>query len=88
MIRTGKLYFIFQPAEEGLGGAKRMLEEGLFTEFCTDCEEIYGMHNWPQLPVGTFGIRSGPLMASCDDFFVTINGKGGMHELSNLFPIH
>ncbi len=72
---TGTVYFIFQPAEEGGAGARRMIEEGLFTRF--PIEEIYGMHNWPGLPAGQFAVHSGAVMASTDSFDITITGKGG-----------
>ncbi|WP_020559292.1 M20 aminoacylase family protein [Thiofilum flexile] len=71
----GTVYFIFQPAEEGFAGAKRMIEEGLFTRF--PIEEVYGMHNWPDLPAGQFAIHAGAVMASTDSFYITITGKGG-----------
>ena len=71
----GTLQFIFQPAEESLGGARVMMEEGLFTRFPVDA--VYGMHNWPGMPVGQFGIRPGAMMASLDTFDITIKGKGG-----------
>ena len=71
----GTVYFIFQPAEEGLGGAKRMIEEGLFKKFPMD--SIYGLHNWPGLDVGTFAARSGPVMAAGDTFEISVIGKGG-----------
>lgn len=71
----GSVYFIFQPAEEGHAGAKRMIEDGLFTRF--PIEEVYGMHNWPDLPAGQFGIHAGAVMASTDTFYITVTGKGG-----------
>ena len=71
----GTLHLIFQPAEEGLGGAKAMMDEGLFSQF--PCDAVYGMHNWPGLEVGKFAVRSGPFMASQDIFDVTIQGTGG-----------
>ena len=58
---NGIVHFIFQPAEEGLGGAHAMMSDGLFEQF--PCESIYGMHNWPSMPVGQFGIRNGALLA-------------------------
>jgi amidohydrolase len=72
---AGTVHFIFQPAEEGLGGAKVMIEEGLFERFPTDV--VYGMHNSPGRRVGEFGIRSGPSMAASDTWVVTFNGSGG-----------
>lgn len=71
----GKVVLIFQPAEEGGGGGRVMIEEGVLERF--DIEEVYGMHNQPGLDVGSFAIRSGPMMAGGDRFVVTINGKGG-----------
>ncbi len=71
----GRVHLIFQPAEEGAKGAHAMIAEGLFERF--PCDEIYGLHNWPEMPRGTFGIRPGPIMASSDKFEMTITGKGG-----------
>jgi amidohydrolase len=71
----GTVHLIFQPAEEGLGGAKAMMDEGLFTQF--PCDAVFGMHNWPGLEVGQFAVRSGPFMASQDIFDVVIQGTGG-----------
>ena len=70
----GTVYVIFQPAEEGAGGAKRMMDEGLF-EQCP-MEAVFGMHNWPGSPAGTMGVISGPMMASSNEFDLTIKGKG------------
>jgi hippurate hydrolase len=72
---AGKVVLIFQPAEEGGAGARVMIEEGLLERF--GIEEVYGMHNQPGLDVGSFAIRSGPMMAGGDRFVVTIDGKGG-----------
>ena len=71
----GTIKFIFQPAEEMLAGGKRMVEEGALSEPDVDC--IYGFHVWPDLPIGKFGFKSGPLMASMDSFSVTLKGKAG-----------
>ena len=71
----GTVHFIFQPAEEGLGGARVMLEEGLFERFPTDA--VYGMHNQPGLRAGEFGIRQGPSLAASDTWVVTFRGTGG-----------
>ncbi|NWJ24075.1 M20 aminoacylase family protein [Rhizobium sp. RM] len=72
---AGKAVLIFQPAEEGGAGARVMIEEGILERF--GIEEVYGMHNEPGLDVGSFAIRSGPMMAGGDRFVITINGKGG-----------
>ena len=64
-----------QPAEEGGGGARVMIEDGLFEQF--PMEAVYGMHNWPGMPVGTFAVSPGPVMASSNEFKITIRGKGG-----------
>ena len=71
----GTVHFIFQPAEEGLGGADAMVKDGLFEQFPVD--EIYGLHNWPGLPVGEFAVCAGAMEASSDYFDITIRGKGG-----------
>jgi hippurate hydrolase len=71
---AGTVHFVFQPAEENEGGARRMIEEGLFDKF--PVEAVYGMHNWPGLPSGKFAVRPGPMMASFDIFEVVIAGKG------------
>src|SRR5437764_13592856 len=70
----GTAIVIFQPAEEGGGGGKAMLDDGLLQRF--PVEEVYGMHNWPGMTVGAFGIRSGPTMAAADRFDITREGKG------------
>lgn len=70
----GTVYVIFQPAEEGGAGARRMIEEGLFEQF--PMEAVYGMHNWPGMAAGTFGVVAGPMMASSNEFRVTVRGKG------------
>lgn len=72
---AGTVNFIFQPAEEGRGGGKRMVAEGLFTRF--PCDLVFGMHNWPDLPVGEFGVMAGPMMASADRFEIVVKGRGG-----------
>ncbi len=71
----GTVNFIFQPAEEGQGGARAMIEEGLFERF--PCDRVYALHNWPGLPAGTIATRPGPIMGAADKFVVTIEGKGG-----------
>jgi amidohydrolase len=72
---AGTVHFIFQPAEEGLGGARVMIEEGLFDKF--NCDTVYGMHNMPGIDVGTFAIRTGAMLASSDSWEVTFKGTGG-----------
>ena len=70
----GTVYLIFQPAEEDGGGARVMIEQGLFERF--PMQAVFGMHNWPGAPVGTFAVSPGPVMASSNDFRITIRGKG------------
>ncbi len=72
---NGTVAFIFQPAEEGLGGAQAMVDDGLFERF--DCDAVYALHNWPALPPGTIGINPGAMMAAADRFEITIQGRGG-----------
>lgn len=72
---SGTLNLIFQPAEEGQGGAKRMMEEGLFTKY--PCDAIFAMHNAPGEAQGTFHLRSGPTMASAENVTITLHGVGG-----------
>lgn len=71
---NGTVYLIFQPAEEGAGGAHRMIEDGLFERFPMDA--IFGMHNWPGLEPGTFAVRSGAVFASATRFSIRIKGNG------------
>jgi hippurate hydrolase len=71
----GTIHFIFQPAEEGGGGAREMMADGLFTLF--PCDAVFGMHNWPDMPEGSFGVIAGPMMASSNEFTITLKGKGG-----------
>jgi amidohydrolase len=71
---AGTVYFIFQPAEENEGGGRVMVEEGLFERF--PMRAVYGMHNWPRLPAGTFAMRAGPLMGAYDIFEIVATGKG------------
>lgn len=78
----GIIYLIFQPAEEGLGGAKKMIEDGLFRLFPMDA--VFGLHNWPGLGVGEFSVRTGPMMASSNTFEITIEGKGAHGGMPNL----
>jgi len=70
----GSVYFIFQPAEETVGGARIMIEEGLFERFPMD--EVYGMHNWPGLGAGQFAVHAGPVMACADQFDIVVRGHG------------
>ena len=68
------MQFIFQPAEENEGGGRAMVEQGLFEKF--PCDSVYGLHNWPGIPVGQFGVMPGPMMASFDIFEITVTGRG------------
>ncbi|MBP3982909.1 amidohydrolase [Pseudoxanthomonas helianthi] len=71
----GTVHFIFQPAEEGLGGADAMIKDGLFERF--PCDAVYALHNWPSLPLGTAQTRPGPIMAAADRFEIVVHGRGG-----------
>jgi amidohydrolase len=71
----GTVYLIFQPAEEGGGGAREMIKDGLFDKF--PMEAVFGMHNWPGTQMGKFAVSTGPVMASSNEFKITIHGKGG-----------
>ena len=71
----GTIHCIFQPAEEGEAGAKAMMDDGLFERFPVDA--VFGLHNWPWLPVGQMALRTGPVMASMDIFEATLKGRGG-----------
>ena len=71
----GTVVLIFQPAEEGSGGARAMLADGLMTRW--GIQEVYGMHNWPGIPAGKFAVRDGPQMAATAFFELTIKGRGG-----------
>ncbi|OYQ90347.1 amidohydrolase [Wohlfahrtiimonas chitiniclastica] len=78
----GTVNLVFQPAEEGLGGAPRMMQEGLFKAF--PCDAIFGFHNIPNYPAGHFGFCHGPAMSSADAVTITITGKGGHGALPHL----
>jgi len=78
----GTVYFIFQPAEENEGGGRVMVEEGLFDRF--PMESVYGLHNWPLRPLGTFATRVGPLMGAYDIFEIVATGKGAHAALPYL----
>ena len=71
----GTVQLIFQPAEEGGAGARAMIEDGLFEQF--PVEAVFGMHNWPGMPAGSMAVSPGPVMASSNEFKITIHGKGG-----------
>jgi hippurate hydrolase len=71
----GSVAVIFQPAEEGGGGGREMVNDGMMERF--NIEKVFGMHNMPGLPLGQFAIRPGPIMASTAEFKITIRGRGG-----------
>nr|WP_315232073.1 M20 aminoacylase family protein [uncultured Albidiferax sp.] len=72
---NGTVHFIFQPAEEGKGGARAMIQDGLFERF--PCDSVYALHNWPDLPLGQAQTRPGPIMAAADRFDIVLRGRGG-----------
>jgi amidohydrolase len=78
----GTVHFIFQPAEEHEGGGRVMVEQGLFDKF--PMESVYGLHNWPGLPVGHFALIPGPMMASADQFDLVVRGVGAHAAMPNL----
>lgn len=78
----GTVYLVFQPAEEGEGGARAMIEDGLFERF--PMESIYGMHNWPGMPPGQFAVHAGPAMASADRFDIQVLGHGAHAAMPHL----
>ncbi len=88
LVRTrnfdGTVHFIFQPAEEGQGGARAMVEDGLFDRF--PCDRVYAFHNWPDLPAGTVSTRPGPIMAAADKFEITVEGRGGHAAMPHRTP--
>ncbi len=78
----GTVYLVFQPAEEGGGGAREMINDGIFEHF--PMEAIFGMHNWPGMKVGQFALRAGPMMAGSNEFKITIRGKGAHAAMPHL----
>ncbi len=78
----GTVVFIFQPAEEGLGGGQKMVVDGLFEQF--RCEQVFGFHNMPLLPLGAAAVQSGPAMASFDEFRIEFGGEGGHAAMPHL----
>ncbi|NNM65855.1 MAG: amidohydrolase [Burkholderiales bacterium] len=79
---AGRVVCIFQPAEEGGGGAREMIKDGLFDKFPVDA--VFGMHNWPGLPAGHFAVRAGPVMASSNEFRIVVRGKGSHAAMPHL----
>jgi len=79
---NGRVHLLFQPAEEGLAGARAMIEDGLFRRF--PCAEVYALHNWPTLPAGTIATRAGPIMGASDRFTITVRGVGGHAAMPHL----
>ena len=78
----GTVHFIFQPGEEGFGGGEIMIKDGLFQDFKID--EVYALHNWPELPLGEFGVSSGAMMAAVDEFDIIVKGRGGHAAIPDL----
>lgn len=79
---AGTVYVIFQPAEEGFSGAQAMIDDGLFKLFPMDA--VFGMHNWPGMEAGTFGVVAGPIMASSNTFEIRLEGKGAHGAMPHL----
>jgi hippurate hydrolase len=78
----GTVHLIFQPGEEGGAGAQRMIDDGLFDRF--PCDAVFGMHNWPDLKVGEFGVTPGPMMASANEFGIEVRGRGAHAAMPHL----
>ena len=78
----GSVYFIFQPGEEGFAGGQKMIQDGMFDDFKID--EVYALHNWPELPIGSIGVNSGPMMAAVDEFDIVVKGRGGHAAIPQL----
>ncbi len=78
----GTVFLVFQPAEEGEGGARAMIEDGLFDRF--PMQSIFGMHNWPGIPAGRFAVHSGAAMASADRFDILVRGHGAHAAMPHL----
>ena len=78
----GNVFLIFQPGEEGLGGGEKMIQDGMFDDFKID--EVYALHNWPELPLGSIGVNSGPMMAAVDEFDIVVKGRGGHAAIPQL----
>ncbi|WP_018410562.1 M20 aminoacylase family protein [Methyloversatilis thermotolerans] len=79
---NGTVHFIFQPAEEGAGGAPAMIADGLFERFAMDA--VFGLHNWPGLPVGQMAVHTGPAMACSDSIDISIRGRGAHAAMPHL----
>ncbi|HEU6454428.1 MAG TPA: amidohydrolase, partial [Roseateles sp.] len=78
----GTVYLVFQPAEEGGGGAREMIKDGLFDKF--PMEAMFGAHNWPGMKAGQFAVKTGPVFASSNEFRITLKGKGSHAAMPHL----